>query len=440
MKRVLSVFLVFATILSMTVIVNTPVFAAQSGDYEYVASGTTAEITRYIGFGGAVTIPDTIGTYKVTRIGDYAFNNNAVITSVIIPLGVISIGDYAFNHCFQMTSATMPNTVTSMETYTFANCHKLSSVTIGSAVKSIDIGTFTDCEALTSVVIPNSLKSIPDYMFDGCYGLKSVIFGSGAASIGKNAFSDCSGFTGVNIPNSVATIGNYAFANCTGLTGAIIGSGVKTMNSGAFQSCTKLMSVLFLGNAPQTYSGVFIYCSSKIRIYYIGGKNGFTNPWGGIPTAVYLSVSPVNDKSTSVSGTAVIGSKISLTVVKTNYSVTPGISGKWTKTLTKKLGIGTKISIKLTFNTFTSSPVNVFVKPTVPTVKKLTKTSKTISGTTYSKAKVLYKINGVWKSINAMSNGSFSIKLAATLKKGSVVVFKVSYKGQTSVEKSVKVA
>lgn len=48
---------------------------------------------------GAITIPSTLGGYKVTGIGDYAFYYCGGLTSVTIPNGVTSIGAWAFNGC-----------------------------------------------------------------------------------------------------------------------------------------------------------------------------------------------------------------------------------------------------------------------------------------------------------------------------------------------------
>jgi hypothetical protein len=47
----------------------------------------------------------------VTKIGDSAFSNCRVLTSVTIPDGVTDIGDYAFYMCEMLTSATLPYSV-----------------------------------------------------------------------------------------------------------------------------------------------------------------------------------------------------------------------------------------------------------------------------------------------------------------------------------------
>ena len=57
----------------------------QSGDYTYTVTAGVAQITKYTGAGGAVTIPSTLDVFPVTSIGDSAFDGCTGITSVSIP-------------------------------------------------------------------------------------------------------------------------------------------------------------------------------------------------------------------------------------------------------------------------------------------------------------------------------------------------------------------
>jgi hypothetical protein len=83
---------------------------ATEGDYEYtILDDGTAEISKYVGAGGDVVIPSTLGGVSVTSIGDYAFNNDE-ITSVIIPNSVTIIGEWVFVNCESLTSINvLPN-------------------------------------------------------------------------------------------------------------------------------------------------------------------------------------------------------------------------------------------------------------------------------------------------------------------------------------------
>ena len=73
-----SIFFKLMLILSiMTAIFALPQIAdaATEGDYTYSVSGGEATVTDFpTTVSGKISIPDTLGGYKVTRIGSYAFN------------------------------------------------------------------------------------------------------------------------------------------------------------------------------------------------------------------------------------------------------------------------------------------------------------------------------------------------------------------------------
>jgi LPXTG-motif cell wall-anchored protein len=72
---------------------------ASKNNFEYTVKDGKITINQYTGNDTAVTIPTEIDGYKVTTIGENAFNNK-VIESVTIPEGIISIEANAFagNH------------------------------------------------------------------------------------------------------------------------------------------------------------------------------------------------------------------------------------------------------------------------------------------------------------------------------------------------------
>ena len=70
MKKVLSIILSLAMLLSITAGIDFSALAKISGDYEYsVRNDGTAEITKYKGSDSNVTIPSTLDGKTVTSIG-----------------------------------------------------------------------------------------------------------------------------------------------------------------------------------------------------------------------------------------------------------------------------------------------------------------------------------------------------------------------------------
>ena len=255
------------------------VSADQESDYIYTVSNGEATITKYIGPGGAITIPSLLGGYPTVVIGDNAFNACTFLTSVTIPDNITSIGQKAFKYCTALTSITIPNNVTTIGDNAFYSCSSLTSAVIGNNVTSIGYSAFYYCSALTSVTIgnsvitigdnalehcfalpsvtiPDSVTTIGDYAFWSCSALTSLAMGTNVTTIGDYAFHGCISLTSVTILDNVTTIGNSAFASCSSLTSVVIGTRVKTIGDSAFASCSSLASITFLGLAVPTTVGI----------------------------------------------------------------------------------------------------------------------------------------------------------------------------------------
>ena len=134
----------------------------------------------------------------VTTIGDYAFYDCGMPTSVTIPNGVTKIGDYAFYNCTSLASVTIPNSVTTIGDYAFSHCIPLTSITIPNSVTKIGKYTFDYCSNLTSITIPNSVTEIEEETFKNCYNLQKVNIGNSVKTIGEFAFNKCTNITQIS--------------------------------------------------------------------------------------------------------------------------------------------------------------------------------------------------------------------------------------------------
>ena len=161
-------------------------------DYDYkVLENGTAEISKYMGKGGAVTIPSDIAGYKVTQIGGDAFYFCTSLKSVTIPDSVTTIGYSAFEYCTSLTSVTIPDSVTTIGDGAFEQCASLTSVTIPDSVTEIGSDAFMFCTSLTSVTIPDSVTEIGEGAFLACYSLTLVTIPDSVTEIGDRAFQYC---------------------------------------------------------------------------------------------------------------------------------------------------------------------------------------------------------------------------------------------------------
>ena len=218
--------------------------------------------------------------------GDFVFSNTNRDTligyignggTVTIPNSVTSIGNYAFSGCSGLTSVTIPNSVTSIGNMAFSFCRGLTSVSIPNSVTSIGNWAFQYCSNLDSVPIPNTVTTIAQGLFYGCSGLTSVTIPTTITTIQNQAFYRCISLTSVTIPNSVTTIEWGAFQYCTGLTSMTIPSSVTSIGNSAFYNCSRLTSVTIPNSVTSIDSNAFY----RIKmIYYYGSATGA--PWGAL--------------------------------------------------------------------------------------------------------------------------------------------------------------
>lgn len=125
----------------------------------------------------------------------YNLNSNNNTAEVVASQGTqysgdISIPTWAY---YQNTSYK----VTSIGNSAFEGCVDVTSVSIPSSVTSIGNGAFWQCSSLKSVYIPDGVKTIGEGAFHNCFNLVSVFIPSSVTSIGSSAFSNCNNLTQV---------------------------------------------------------------------------------------------------------------------------------------------------------------------------------------------------------------------------------------------------
>lgn len=129
--------------------------ALTEGDFEYEISDGGAALKGYRGDSADVTVPDYLGGYPVTSIGDRAFSYCTSLVSIDIPEGVKSIGGSAFNGCSKLESINIPEGVTSIGDLAFNGCSGLVSIVIPKRVTYIGDSTFKAAQVLLALIFRN---------------------------------------------------------------------------------------------------------------------------------------------------------------------------------------------------------------------------------------------------------------------------------------------
>lgn len=304
---------------------------------------------------GSLEIPATYNGLPITNIGDEAFRDCALLTSVTIGDNVTTIGNWVFAYCEALTSVSIGNSVTTIGGWAFLSCTSLTNVTIGNSVPNIgpqvfsgtsisydhvenglnfllnesataaflvdasaasgnviipgqvlgapvlSVSGFYDNRTVTSVSIPDGATTISYWAFYGCNTLMSVTIGESVTTIGDWAFKNCNSLTSVTIPDSVVTIGEAAFDGCDSLKSLTIPDSVTSIGEYAFRYCTSLMSIT-IGNSVATI-----------------GEAAFNNCY----SLTNIDVAATNPNYASISGT--LFNKDLTTLVRA-----PGIVGSYT--------------------------------------------------------------------------------------------------------------
>ncbi len=116
---------------------------AEEFDFGWLGDGYA--ISKYIGSGTELVLPDSYNGMPIREIGSRAFWQCETLTSIIVPDGITSIGDYAFSGCNHLASITLPDSVISIGNNAFSRCGDLESFSIPNNVTSIGDYTFYHC-------------------------------------------------------------------------------------------------------------------------------------------------------------------------------------------------------------------------------------------------------------------------------------------------------
>lgn len=112
--------------------------------------------------------------YKLTGIGEHAFNHSSV-RKLVIPETVKTIGRVAFANLDNLTEVIIPESVKSIGDNAFCNNKSMTRVLTGNGVDSIGYGSFAMNRSLKTVDLGKNLRFIGGESFSHCDAIEEIL-------------------------------------------------------------------------------------------------------------------------------------------------------------------------------------------------------------------------------------------------------------------------
>ena len=258
-----------------------------SGNYEdarYVLNADNESYTYYTyknhittPESGEVIIPDEYNGKPVTIMGDYVFNNNTELKSIIISDNITEINSYAFAGCANLATVSLSSSLTELKRGAFINCLSLVSIDLSVCknLKTIGWDAFCECTSLKTVNFSGltNLTELGDGAFYGCSSLESVDLSDCIAItlLNLSTFTDCTRLEVCILPPYLQLFCGDSFVNCVSLKEIVIPASVTNLGTAdgpQFTGCTQLevkykgtsvefKEILAYDNVLETHS---VYC------------------------------------------------------------------------------------------------------------------------------------------------------------------------------------
>lgn len=209
--------------------------------------------------GGELVIPSTLGGFKVTGIGNYAFSGRQY-EKVTLPDSIKEIGTDAFRNNEKIKSIQLPANLQYLNTRAFSGCSALSEIKFNAKLKEIGYRAFSECISLKKVTLPDSLLTVGEEAFERCYKLNSIKFGKKLTGVGERAFYKNYALKTVHIPSNVKEVEKEAFKKCEDLKKVTFAGSRTKLAEGVFANCISLKKITLPKKMKSVSEKLFYGC------------------------------------------------------------------------------------------------------------------------------------------------------------------------------------
>ncbi len=212
-----------------------------ASDFQTTEVDGGVRITDYLGAGGDVRIPASIGGKTVTGIANAAFADKTAVKRLYIPDSVKTVVTGILKGCTSLTALRTP--------------------IVGDGGSHAYLGYFFGSESHM-----DNARDVPAT-------LVYLELGAPVCELADYALFDCNDLEYISMPSELTRLGSYALYNCSRLL-ALDVSHLAALGEGALDSCTKLTRLDFSDALQSISQGALRNCRElrRMTLPFIGGS------------------------------------------------------------------------------------------------------------------------------------------------------------------------
>lgn len=157
-------------------------------------------------------------TYRlvIVDIAEYAFEDNSVIIDLYISASLQKIADKAFLNCLNLENVyfNADTALTYIGNRAFGNCTMLTTLILPSTLQEVGTDVFAGSGLVSIDLSKTVMTEISSNMFEYCLSLSNIILPTGLTEVGNGAFYGCTSLSAIDLGENIAFIGSKAFSHC----------------------------------------------------------------------------------------------------------------------------------------------------------------------------------------------------------------------------------
>ena len=203
----------------------------------------------------------------ITSISEYAFENCANFSKLVIPESLISIGEYAFSGCSGITELSLGNELQTIGDYAFNGCTGIEKIDLHDNITSIGENTFKGCSGVKELYIGRNYKKFNSAFLKDFVALEKLYVHPDCSSFFTDDYgallSDktfgysfsyyppCAPYETYAVPESVCFIYLNSFNGNKNIKKLYLPNGLTRVYDSAFADCTNITDIYYCGTEEE---------------------------------------------------------------------------------------------------------------------------------------------------------------------------------------------